>query len=424
MPTSIQVAGTVCFAAAMLQTFAAPLIKKVASRTGEETVKGKILLMLSEAEIIFGLWAGVIFLALMAICGDNPVHYLEKLEFTEPVFVFVVLVVAASGPVVGIATKAIDWIARRVPLPDQLDFFLTTMIVGPLLGSLITEPAAITLTASILRDRYFKQGLSRSFIHAILAVMFVNVSIGGTLTHFAAPPIVMVAKSWGLDTPYMVRHLGYKAAIAIIVNAGLLTWIFRKELLQTRTSEQLKTDERPHAHWSLTVIHLVLLTATVLMAHHPKALLAVFIVFLGVVHVTHHYQEKLEIETGLKVGVFLAGLMVLGAQQVWWLQPIVGKLGEAVLFVATIFLTGVNDNASITYLASLITGISQSSKYAILTGAVAGGGLTIIANAPNPAGYGVLKKFFEDSGGRNDAQLFVAALLPTTIAAVCFWYLP
>lgn len=424
MPTGIQLAGTICFALAMIQTFAAPVVKKLAKRFQEESITGKLLMMLSEAEITFGLWAGVVFILAMKLCGGNPVEYLEHLEFTEPCFVFVVLVVAGSGPVVQFATRLVDVIAKRVPLPDQLDFFLTTMIVGPLLGSLITEPAAITLTASILRDRYFRQEISRRFTHCILAVLFVNVSIGGTLTHFAAPPVVMVAKVWHLDSAFMIRHLGYKAAIAIVINAVLLTWLFKDELLKTRTGEQKPEGEGKCTPWWLTICHLGLLALVVALAHHTKPLLAVFIFFLGMVHVTHHYQEKLEIETGLKVGVFLAGLIVLGTQQTWWLQPVVSGLGDLALFISTSLLTGITDNAALTYLGSLVQGLSDSSKYALLAGAVTGGGLTIIANAPNPAGYGVLSKHFDAQGGRNDGMLFIAAVVPTLVAAACLWFLP
>jgi hypothetical protein len=58
----------------------------------------------------------------------------------------------------------------------------------------------------------------------------------------------------------------------------------------------------------------------------------------------------------------------------------------------------------------------------LVAGAVAGGGLTVIANAPNPAGVTLLKQGFSDesigAGG-----LLLGALLPTAIAAAALFLL-
>ena len=80
----------------------------------------------------------------------------------------------------------------------------------PLLGSFITEPAAMTLAALMLRDRYYARGLSRRLMYATLGVLFVNVSIGGTLTPYAAPPVLMVAATCGWDLPFMLSTFGWK----------------------------------------------------------------------------------------------------------------------------------------------------------------------------------------------------------------------
>jgi hypothetical protein len=49
---------------------------------------------------------------------------------------------------------------------------------------------------------------------------------------------------------------------------------------------------------------------------------------------------------------------------------------------------------------------------------VAGGGLTVIANAPNPAGQAILKKYFKE--GVSPGGLLKAALVPTVIVWLCF----
>jgi Na+/H+ antiporter NhaD/arsenite permease-like protein len=85
-------------------------------------------------------------------------------------------------------------------------------------------------------------------------------------------------------------------------------------------------------------------------------------------------------------------------------------------------LTAFTDNAALTYLGSLVDGLSDGFKYALVAGAVTGGGLTIIANAPNPAGLAILRSYFDDEAV-NPLGLFLAALPPTLIAAMLFWYL-
>ncbi len=91
---------------------------------------------------------------------------------------------------------------------------------------------------------------------------------------------------------------------------------------------------------------------------------------------------------------------------------------DQVFYGATI-LTAVTDNAALTYLGSLVDGLSDSFKYALVTGAVTGGGLTIIANAPNPAGFAILRGHFKDEA-IHPIGLFLAALGPTIIAAAAF----
>ena len=60
---------------------------------------------------------------------------------------------------------------------------------------------------------------------------------------------------------------------------------------------------------------------------------------------------------------------------------------QSALFFGAAALTAITDNAALTYLGSLVEDISDQSKYSLVAGAVAGGGLTVIANAPNPAGF-------------------------------------
>jgi len=123
------------------------------------------------------------------------------------------------------------------------------------------------------------------------------------------------------------------------------------------------------------------------------------------------------------VALFLAGLVVLGGQQKWWLQAALSGLDDTALFYGAAALTAITDNAALTYLGSMVDGVSEEFKYALVAGAVAGGGLTVIANAPNPAGFAILKNSFEEKS-INPIWLFLAALPPTIVAILCFRTIP
>ena len=107
-----------------------------------------------------------------------------------------------------------------------------------------------------------------------------------------------------------------------------------------------------------------------------------------------------------------------GGLQAWWIAPVLSSLSETPLFVSATILTGFNDNALITYLSTLVPDLSEGMKHAVMAGAVTGGGLTVIANAPNPAGQAVLAPFFNDAV--HPLHLFAGALVPTLVAAAMF----
>lgn len=279
--------------------------------------------------------------------------------------------------------------------------------MGPLLGSFITEPAAMTVTALLLLKFYYSDGMSKKFKYATVGALFVNISVGGTLTHFAAPPVLMVAGKWGWGMSHMITHFGYKAAIGVVIVTLTTALIFRKEL--TGTLPENSGERNDKTPFWLIGTHIVFIALVVLTAHHPKFFLGLFIFFLGMTHITHQYQDKLKLKESLLVGFFLAGLVTLGGMQGWWLQDLLAKLPDLALFYGATALTGVTDNAALTYLGSLVEGLSESAKYYLVAGAVTGGGLTVIANAPNPAGYGILNTQFED-GGINPLYLLISAL--------------
>ena len=421
-PSAIEILASVFFGIAVVHTFCVKRFAHWAHQSPADSVQRHLLHFLAETEVVFGLWAAVLFLGIGAARQSlsEAVHYIDGLNFNEAKFVFVIMVVAATRPVVKLAENLILIAARALPVREGLSFYLAALILGPLLGSFITEPAAMTLLALVLKRRYFDQGISQRLAYATLGLLFVNISIGGTLTHFAAPPVLMVAGKWNWDTTFMLTHFGWRAAAACAVSTLLVALFFRKELSEL---EPVQDKSAGVPHW-LTVIHLFVLACVVMFAHHPDLFFGVFILFLGVVTATQKYQDALKLREGLLVAFFLAGLVTLGSLQAYWLRPLIQSLSGSALYYGATGLTAVTDNAALTYLGSLVEGISDDLKYALVAGAVTGGGLTVIANAPNPAGVGILHRSKVFAGeGISPVGLFLGALLPTAVAVVFFWLL-
>jgi hypothetical protein len=375
--------------------------------------------LLGEVEVVFGFWACVLVVALALLLGPaQALAYAESRSYDEPLFVFAVMVIAASRPVMAVVQGGVTGLARALPFPPALVRTWLGLAVVPLAGSLVTEPAAMTLAALLLAPLVFRQQVPERAKYFALGVLLVNVSIGGTLTAYAAPPVLMVARTWNWDTAFMLTHFGWKAALAVLLNASVATWVLRRHAAE----EPTETELRPAVPLTLMLVHCGFLAGVVLLAHHPTAVIGLFLLFLGYAQAYERHQSPLLLREALLVAFFLAGLVLLGGMQHWWLQPLVEALSPTALFFGSIALTAATDNAALTYLGSLIEGLSAEARYSLVAGAVAGGGLTVIANAPNPAGLALLKKGFAD-GTIGAVELLLGALAPTAVAALAFLFL-
>lgn len=418
-PTAVEMVATVLFSVAVLHTFLTGHFQRLAHKYPKHS---GLWHLFGEVEAVFGFWAMVlvVFMALY-LSPHTAREYLESRTFTEPAFIFVIMVIAASKPILDFSGAALLWLARLMPLAPQQSYYFTVLFVGPLLGSFITEPAAMTLTAMLLRERFFNPQAPLYFKYVTLGVLFVNVSIGGTLTPFAAPPVLMVAEGWGWDTQFMLQTFGWKAALAAFINAAAVTWMFRQYLVRQPTiSAALARLDVPGV---VIAVHLGFLAGVVIASHYVVVFSGLFLFFLGFAEAYERYQSRLILREGLLVGLFLAGLVVLGGMQEWWLRPVLSGMDSSALYFGATALTAVTDNAALTYLGSLVESLSPEAKYALVAGAVTGGGLTVIANAPNPAGFAILKNTF-DKGAIDPFWLLAAALPPTLVAVVAFWVLP
>jgi hypothetical protein len=402
------------FAIALVHTFSTKFFEKLAHA---QPGHAGMWHLLGEVEIVFGFWAMVLVAAIALVGGSTEAtDYLDTRNFTEPMFVFAIMVIAGTRSILQWSRAGVVAIARFVPMPGAIGFYFTTLAVVPLLGSLITEPAAMTLAALMLRDRVFAAGVSSRLKYATIGALFVNVSIGGTLTSFAAPPVLMVAAKWQWDSMYMLTHFGWKAAVAVAFNAFVVAMLFRAELAKLPRKVEVAGDAVPF--W-VGAVHALLLMGVVVLAHHPAAFMGLLLLFMGIATAYPQFQDRLILREGLLVAFFLAGLVVLGGQQQWWLEPLLHSMNETTVYFGATALTAITDNAALTYLGSQVEGLSEPFKQALVAGAVTGGGLTVIANAPNPAGFAILRGHFED-GAISPLGLFAAALPPTIVAILAF----
>lgn len=425
MPRLIEILAAIVFGLAVLHTFCVSLFARIAARGGRHA---GLWHWLGEVESVFGMWAAALVLAIAALAGGSvAMAYLESRNFVEPMFVFAVMVVAASRPITQTVIVLARGLAHVLPVRKEVGLFWITLAGVPLMGSLVTEPAAMTLAALMLRDTFFQRPSTAWQKTFVLAALLVNVSIGGVLTAYAAPPVLMVAGVFGWDSAFMLSEFGWRAAAAVLINATVVTLIVRRCLVQTAavgvadSSVPLAAGEPPRAPApaAAVAVHLAFLAGIVIFAHHPVVFMALVLFFIGYTQAYAQHQDRLMIREGLMVAFFLAGLVVLGGLQQWWLQDALGSLSPTALFWAGAALTALTDNAALTYLGAQVTGTSEVWRYMLVAGAVTGGGLTVIANAPNPAAFAILKGRF-DNGAIPAGRLLACALGPTLVAAGMF----
>ncbi|MBT3393587.1 MAG: hypothetical protein HN411_00560 [Waddliaceae bacterium] len=391
----------------------------------------QILYFFGEVEVIFMIWTIPLALLIAYFYNwDTASCYINGKSFREPLFVVVIMALAATRPILNLAADTLHGIARFFN-NTPMAWWFTILTVGPLLGSIITEPGAITISSILIARQFYRYNPTTKFAYATMGLLFVNISVGGVMTHFAAPPVLMVAHLWGWDTPFMFAHFGWKALMGILLSNTIYAYYFKKEFSRIKLTKTVQhhgdrlrhyiPKEDPVPLW-ITAVHIFVMFWTIYNESYPVVFIGMFLLFMGFHQATRPYQNELTLKPSVLIGCFLAGLIIHGGLQGWWIDPILDCLGERALLLSTVVMTAFNDNAAITYLSTFNTHFTDTLKYAVVAGAVAGGGLTVMANAPNPAGQLLLKKYFHR--GVAPLYLFFGAALPTAIQVAMFMFLP
>lgn len=427
------VASFVIFVCAILHTLFANFFTKIAHKLEEyheaqkegeveETPKSfwaEIFYFLGEVEVIFGIWVIPLFFLIVSFYNwETAVNYIDTREFIEPLFVVVIMCLTSTRPIVELAEKILKKIAHFLGGTAGAWWF-SILTLGPLLGSFITEAGAMTLSAIMLGHRFYDANPTKKLAYATLGLLFVNISVGGILTNFAAPPVLIISHCWDWSSYYMFTQFGWKAVVGVF-SCNLLYYVFfRKELRSLAFPERKKDERRPVPFW-ITLVHIAVVVWMVIFEHDTPVFIGSFLLFLGFYRATSYHQYELSLKRPILVGFFLGGLVIHGGLQGWWLIPVMDGLSNGQMMGVGAFLTAFNDNAAVTYLSSLIPDLTQRMKEAIVSGVIVGGGLTVIANAPNPAGQMLLSRYFPF--GISPLRLFLAALVPTGIMYAIFYF--
>ena len=224
----VQIIAAAVFGLAIVHTFATKFFEKLSRRMPKHA---GLFHLLGEVEVVFGFWSLILILAMSLLTSSaQSIEYLESRQYTEPLFVFVIMVLAASKPILVMVEWVIVSLATVLPGRTAVIQVWLGLAAVPVLGSFITEPAAMTLAALMLAPQIFRQGIPEPLKYAALGVLFVNISVGGTLTSYAAPPVLMVATVWEWNTAFMATTFGWKGTIAVLVNATAITLFLARHI--------------------------------------------------------------------------------------------------------------------------------------------------------------------------------------------------
>ncbi|MEZ5315595.1 MAG: putative Na+/H+ antiporter [Chlamydiales bacterium] len=430
---TFQIISTMIFFLAILHTFLTPALlsysRKIAKLKDIYPQKwnlyhflSEVLYLLSEVEVVFGLWLFPLLIAFTWLKGwDETLHYLNTRQYTHAIYITVILVVIGSRPIITFAENILESIAR-LGKDSPAAWWWSILTISPLIGALIKEPAAMALSAILLSKKFYPYGPSRNFSYATLGLLFANISVGGMLTSFSSRALFIVANKWDWSWSYMFTRFGWKGMLGIFISTSLYYLFFRHEFKSRRFPKILvplkKKETRSTPLW-ITLIHLCFLVLIVITGEITLIFLGIFLLFLGFWKATTFYQTPLHLQSAVLVGFFFASLIIHGELQSWWIIPLMQNLNYFGAMGVSFLLSAFMDNAVISYITLELPKYDDLKHYLVIVGAMSAGSLTVIANAPNPVGHALLRGSF--NGKISFFFLFLGGVMPALIYLFLFW---
>lgn len=385
----------------------------------------EMLRFLGEIEIVFALWViPLIIVILIFYDWTTVVGYVNSKIYAEPFFIVIIMSLASTRPILQFAEKWVHFIAKKLG-DTPASWWITIMTLTPALGSFITEAAAMTIAALLLKNRFYIYGTSKKLAYGTLGLLFVNFSVGGMLTNIAAPPSLILSKCFNWSGADFFHQFGFKTLLGILLVNSLYFILFRKEFKKLKKFKyEIEHEIKKEAKipfW-ITFMNLLFITWVIFMKDNPPLFMGGYLMFLGFHHATRPHQSPLTLKRPLMVGLFLAGLALHTEFQKWWIEKILTGFGYGEMMVAGAFVTSFTENATVAYLTCLLPDLTPLIKYALVSGLIAGGGLTVIAHSPNLVGQTILKKYFRR--GVSPLYLFLGALPATLIFLAIYYFFP
>lgn len=420
-----------CFILAILHTFAAHRFARQARHRGHRARAGtgivpesdrnsfwmNLLYFCGEVEVVFGVWCLVIFVAAGFRYGwDAVAAYIGSYDYSEAVYVAVALAMASTYPIMRFADKVLSGLAQ-LGGGTPLAWWALMLTIGPLLGSLIKESVAMTMVALLLGRHFFACRPSKPLAYATLGLLFTNISVSGLFTNFASSAIVILGAAWKWDTAYMWHTFGWKGIAGIAASNLVYFGLFHKELRQLKIPK-IEEDRKKEVPFWVTALHLAFLALITLSSSYAAIVLGGFVLYLGVYQATSAYQKFMDLREPLLIGFFLSSLILISGLQIWWIEPVVEGLPEHGLYVASLLLSAFTHNASNTLLYSHLPHLTDQVKYLLVSAALVGGGMTVMANGPNLMACSLLNKYFDQD--ISFVWLLLSALAPVMILSFFF----
>lgn len=435
-PTRFEIVATTIFLMAVIHTLLSPLLYNQAmllaqkKRVNRERWKfyhfsSEVLLLLGEIEVIFGIWLVPLFIWFGINKGwSSLLAYLNGIDFTNPLYILVIVVAVGTRPIITFVERILEWIARLGgDTPGA--WWWTILTIAPLFGSAIKEPGAMAIASILLAKKFFAYHPSKKFCYATLALLLANVSVGGLLTSFSSLSLFNYAKKWDYTTWKTFSTIGWKAVIAIIVANFIYYLFFRKHFRRENFPKRVPTLEKdevqtPTPVW-ITIVHILFVIAIAFTGEHAPLFMGIFLLFLGFHHATSFYQTPLKLKRAALLGFFFASLIIHGELQGWWVAPILENLSRFPTFIVSSLLSMFVDNATVSFIVIDVPQLDAIDRYLLITGTMAAGGLTVIASGSNPIGISILRSSF--FGKISFLSLFLAALMPVGVFLTIFWFL-